>query len=125
MIVIRKNSEMVSTCRIDSRFKSEGRCQGGDRVTGRWSRGWWRRRWLRRRCCGRISSCCNSLLLRYKGRRRGRAADTWTVEVLKGDDRSVDSSEFRVLGAVSGERDGNGWVVDCMASIDIRVEGLK
>ena len=53
------------------------------------------------------------------------AADAWPVDVLEGDGGGVEARELGRLGAVLGERDADGGVVDHEAGGDVLVQELQ
>ena len=63
------------------------------------------------------------LELTVYGRHRG-AADTGTVEVLERREQGRNARLLLGLRVASGEGDGDGRVVDRMASRNVRVQGL-
>ena len=56
--------------------------------------------------------------------RDGRATDTGAVEVLERDEQRDDTRLLLALAVARGERDGDRWVVDRVACVDVRVERL-
>ena len=56
--------------------------------------------------------------------RDGGAPDSRAVQVLERDEEGVDARLLLGLRVASGEGDGDGRVVDRMASRDVRVQGL-
>jgi len=76
-------------------------------------------------CPAAASSSLSSRELRRERGRRGRAAHTRSVQVLKRNDRSLNTDNLRLGRAVSGERDRDRGVVHCVTRIDVRLERLQ
>lgn len=110
-------------------IRSECSDLGGGGCTGSSTRRsvvsrWGGSRGSRGGCGWGIGLSVDSLVLGLEGGGHNRATNTWSVQVLQCNRSSVDASVLGCLRVVGGEGDGHAWVVQDVASVNVRVEFL-